>query len=382
MHNKAFSFGIWKISAVSTRCLVMAGCAIATFAFLVPRGEVRAQGALGLTVRPAIIEQRVNPGETFRSSFTAKNIGGAEKTFYIVIRNISGLNDAGRPIFAEGEALTGYELSSWITVTSDSFVIGANQEMTVPFSVKVPVEATPGGHFGGIFLLSKPVAPGQTGTGIGYEVGMVLSLRIAGNTVEEAQIRQFAADRDVYGSPSAKFAIRIENLGNVLVRPHGVVEVTDFFGKKVATIRINDIKAAVFPKTVRQYDAEWAGTWYSFGRHQATLSLVYGDDSRKTISSTLSFWVLPLKIILPALGGILAFILIVTIVVNLHIKRKIREIYRATPGLAGRKPVGAMPANASPISAAKAPISRLSLVVTILIGLAIAFMAMLFVLFA
>lgn len=342
---------------------------------------VRAQEATGLKVQPAIIEERVDPGQVFSSTLSAANLGSDTKTFYIIKRDISGISPTGAPIFAGEEEKTGFEVSSWIKVSQESITIAPGQTKKIPFSVEIPKDASSGGHFGGIFLSLAPERPEETGIGIGYQVGTIISLQISGEIFEEAQIREFRTNRMIYSRPEVTFITRVENNGNVLVRPRGPLEITDFFEKKVATLRINDAGAAVLPKTTRQFETSWQGEGLAFGRYQAVMSLVYGQDERKTISRTLSFWILPLNIILPVAGGIFGLILLVFILVRLHIRRKLREIRKATENIVSRNSSGTDKREFLHHQKG-APFSRLALMTIAMLIFTLLFLIVLFFFFA
>jgi len=291
---------------------------------------VGAQEATGVRIQPSLIEERVDPGQVFSSILRVTNLDSETKTFYIVKRNINGLTERGEPIFAAEQEETGYEISSWVKLAQDSVTIPGKATKEIPFSIVVPGNASPGGHFGGIFVSFAPPRPKETGVGVGFQVGTIINLRISGEVIEEAQIREFRTDKTIYSKPEVKFITRVENAGNVLIRPRGPLEITDFFGKKVATLRVNDEGAGIFPKTIRPFETSWQGEGLVFGRYQVVMSLVYGADGRKTISDTLSFWVLPLNIILPIVGGILGILLAIVVFVKLHIRKRLRQIQEMT----------------------------------------------------
>lgn len=317
-----------KILCLCFAFLFSAGFALLPFA-------AGAQKATGVKIQPSLIEERVDPGQVFSSILRITNLDSETKTFYIIKRNISGLSEQGTPIFADEKEETGYEVSSWIKLSQESVTIPGQMTKEIPFSIRVPREASPGGHFGAIFVTLTPVHPKETGVGVGFQVGTIINLRISGEVVEEAEIREFRTDRAIYRKPEVKFITRVENKGNVLVRPRGPLEITDFFGKKVAILRINDEGAGIFPKTIRPFETSWKGEGLTFGRYQVVMSLVYGEEGRKTISDTLSFWVLPLNIILPIVGGMLGVLLVIVVLVKLHIRRRIRQIQETTRGSAG-----------------------------------------------
>jgi hypothetical protein len=294
--------------------------------FLGMAPTAHAQGTEGVEIKPGIVEDRVNPGETFRFTLSVKNLAPETKTYFLLTEDIVGVSDEGLPVFApEGQA-TGYEISKWIETPYPSITLQAGETGSVPFTVKVPLEATPGSHFGGLFFLTTPPKAGASGAAIGIQVGSVISLRISGDIIENARLREFSSGKMVYNTPNVDFNVRVENLSNVLLRPRGTIDITDMRGKQVAVVRVNDSQGAVFPETERLYRPVWEYDSFAFGRYQAVLSLVYGEDSRKTISGVTTFWVLPLKLILTVLGSLLGIVLVLYFVVRSYIAKKLRDM--------------------------------------------------------
>ena len=294
-------------------------------------GAVQAQSSEGLELKPAVIEDNAAPSQQYRFTVHVTNIASSERTFYLSAKDIKGLDDEGLPVFAtEGEA-TEYSLSSWVQLPQSAITLKAGETKDVPFTVNVPSSASPGAHFGGVFLSAEAPRLSASGAAIGISVGTIINLKIAGDVVEDAQLREFSTDKLVYGMPAVTFSAKVSNRGNVLVRPHGLVEVSDMFGKKVGTLTVNDNAAPVFPGTDRAFATSWDGEGFAFGRYQAVVSLVYGDEARKTISGATSFWVLPLKPILTTIGILLAFIVLLYLSVRSYIRRTLRSM-GATPG--------------------------------------------------
>jgi hypothetical protein len=286
----------------------------------------QAQTPEGVEMKPAIIEDRVNPGEVRDFSLSVTNIGSTERTFYFSSLDIKGVDDRGVPIFATVGEPTPYELSTWLTVPQESVTIPAGEMREFPFRVTVPNEASPGAHFGGVFLDVRPLRLRTSGAGIGFSVGTIVSLRIAGDVVEEARVRSFSTDRLIYNQPRVRFTTNVENMGNVLVRPYGQIKIVNMTGREVGTVRVNENVSHVFPLSERSYDTVWERDGFAFGRYQAMVSLVYGEDGRRTITGTASFWILPVKPILYTIGGFLAMVLVMFFFVRMYIRKKLREV--------------------------------------------------------
>ena len=75
-----------------------------------------------------------------------------------------------------------------------------------------------------------------------------MSLTVAGAIIENATLQEFSTDKQVYSDANINFNSKIQNAGNVLVSPHGIIQITDMFGHQVAAITVNDNAAPVFPQ--------------------------------------------------------------------------------------------------------------------------------------
>lgn len=290
--------------------------------------SVSAQDSAGVSISPAIIEETLDPGVEKEYTVSIENLNQTTETFYLFARDIEGVTGNGTPIFArDGAERTEYELSTWVELTASELTLEPGEEQQVSFIMRVPNNASPGSHFGGVFISVDPPEIAYSGAAVGYQVANIISIRVSGDAVESASIRQFATDKFLYSKQEVDFSVRIENEGNVLVRPTGPLEVYNMLGEKVDTIVFNTNQAAVFPGVSRDYAFGWEGEGVGFGRYEAVLSAVYGDTgAKKTISSTVTFWVLPMNIIGPA-AGVLALLLLVTYIgVRIYIKRTLAHL--------------------------------------------------------
>jgi len=295
--------------------------------FMFSATALLAQGT-GVRISPALIEETLDAGETVTYEFSVVNLDPNEQTYFLFTRNISGVSDGGAPIFAQDELeQTGFELADWVVLPTNQITIPAGGEEQISFTMNVPSDASPGSHFGGIFVSLEPPDMAESGASVGFQVANILSIRVAGDAVEQASIRQFSTGKFLYGSQNVDFNVRIENTGNVLVRPVGPLEITNSLGRKVGSVTFNESQAGVFPADTRTFDdIQWVGDAVGFGRYEALLSAGYGDDgAKKTMSSTVTFWILPINIIGPAIGA-LVFILLVTVIgVRVYIKRALAQ---------------------------------------------------------
>jgi hypothetical protein len=311
------------------RSLVLPLLLIFSFAFT---NFAQAQDSAGVGITPAVIDpaELFDPGSAAQFNFKVSNLSGEDQTYFLSTRDIVGVRDEGVPVFADKNSpATGFELSSWITLPESEVFVPAGGEKEMSFLVNIPNEATPGSHFGSIIISVEPPELRSSGAGIGYEVANIINLRVTGDVVDQARLRQFSTNKYIYGSINVEFSARVENEGNTLVKPIGPLEVYNMFGKKVANLNFNETKAGVFPKTpmsngLRDYKLVWQDETPGFGRYEAILSLAYGSEGKiQTISSTVTFWVLPSNIVVPALITLAVLLLVVYVSVKIYVRRSV-----------------------------------------------------------
>ncbi|HEU4677595.1 MAG TPA: hypothetical protein VFS75_02675 [Candidatus Paceibacterota bacterium] len=304
--------------------------AILAIALIAP-ASASAQDSAGVTIMPAMVEKGANPGDTLHETLSVTNDSAVDKDFYIFTKDIKGVEGGGMPIFADPNLeQTGYELSSWVTLPGETVHVPANDSVDVPVTVSIPTSATPGSHFGGVFVSEQPPKLRENGASVGFDVASVFSIRIAGDIIDTARIREFSTDKLVYSSKHVTFKAKVENQGNILIRPRGPLSITSMFSKTPTVITVNDSQAGVFPGSIRDFDFDWDDEGIGFGRYEAVLALTYdGENGQKTIDSTLVFWIFPTQIVLAFIGGFLAIFLLGYFAVRYYINQ---AVMRASGG--------------------------------------------------
>jgi hypothetical protein len=331
--------------------------------------------ASAIRVQPALFDQAVNPGDRFSTSITVTNPDPVAKQFVVSVEDVSDITTGGQPIFASpSTTLPEYGLSSWVSVGVPVITIPAHGSAIVPFTIDVPKDAVPGGHYAAIFVTYGAKRPLFTGTGIGYQVGSLINLRISGEAKETVDIREFSTDKALYQAPDVTFTSVIADSGNVLLRPRGPIDITNMFGQKVGTIVMNGDNQAIFPGSTRTFTAAWSGGGFMMGRFDAIMSLSYGYDTQKTVSKEVSFWVIPVLPIVGVLGSILFFVFLFVWSIKTYIKKKVGTMTggRAAPSLSAEERF---------LAENRLPFSRLVFIVIATVIFALIFITILFLLF-
>ncbi len=259
-----------------------------------------------ISVSPTVFELSANPGQTLNESFKIVNGTDADLKLNLTNKNFTPSGEEGAVDLTEDG--TSFALASWITVTPSTLVLPARGSQTFDFSVAVPDNAEPGGHFGSIIAKTEAEAIDATGAKIAQEIGPLILVKVAGDITEIANIASFEPNKSFYENGPIVLDTRLQNTGNVHFKPRGTVVIKNMFGSEVTTINLEEKN--VLPDSIRKLVSEWS-PGFTVGRYTADLSLVYGADDTILTSST-TFIVFPYKVVVPALiGGILLLFVLV-----------------------------------------------------------------------
>lgn len=296
--------------------------------FIVFPAVAFAQSTVSVNLSPIIIEEKVVPGESRDLSLSVENRGDTEMSLTPFARNIIGMDVNRLPIYATKPEENTFDLASWITFKESRIVLPPGGRGVLNFTVQFPENARPGSHMAGLFVSQAAPEDIKLGSGVGFEVASILHFQMTGDIVEDTRIREFSAERFVYGTPDVTMRIVVKNLGNTFSRPQGLIDITDMFGKKVGMLPVNKEGSGVFPGDQREYLVTWKPEGLTLGRFDAALALAVPlvDGGNQTISGMTQFWVLPMKILGPVLGGLLVFIVVFYVLLKLYIRKQLGEL--------------------------------------------------------
>ncbi len=283
---------------------------------------------LSLSVTPTLFEMSAEPLQTWNSSFKVINNNPYPLTVYADVVNFAPQGETGEGKFIPvlEDATDGSTLAEWITVTKEPIVIQAEESATIPLTVAIPEDASPGGHFAAILVGTRPP---DTGAAFQVRTSQVVTslffVRLAGDVVENGKIREFRTTESFVDVPKADFEVRFQNEGNVHLQPQGEIAITNMWGKERGIIPINHQThfGNVLPNSIRKFEFSWTGepSFNDIGRYKAVLTLAYGEEERKFVTSTLYFYVIPFRALTVVLGTLLAFLLFVTWGIKAYIRR-------------------------------------------------------------
>ena len=266
--------------------------------------NVSAQFSLGIA--PLTFEITANPGDIVENYLKVYNPSpDTSVQIEMVIEDIAPTGEAGHVIVEPAETET-YSLARWIETEPKEFSLAPREEKFVKFTINVPENAEPGGHYGTVIAGAKLVAgPRATGAAILPRVGSLVLLTVPGVMREELIVKEFIAPNYSEFGP-IPFTIRFENTGTVHVKPTGYITVTNWLGQKVANIEFPSHN--VLPRAVRKFETSLPQKWLFAGRYTATLTGNYGLSNVSLTPTVITFWVFPWKV---GLGMLVILILLI-----------------------------------------------------------------------
>ena len=110
-------------------------------------GLLLSSTASALTVSPVKLEISGDPGEIVKGEILLKNEKEGTKTFYSSFENFEATGETGTPTFIPAKE----GLGTWIEA-APQITLEPGEQKKVPYTISIPEDADPGGHFAAIFL--------------------------------------------------------------------------------------------------------------------------------------------------------------------------------------------------------------------------------------
>lgn len=265
----------------------------------------------GLAVTPPTFELSGNPGEVIKNTVKLDNLHPYSVEIAVDRRNFTAVGEDGAVGLTEDE--TSFSLANWLEVTPSTVTLAPKTSQYFTFNIKVPLNAEPGGHFGSLIFRTIPTEKLEgSGASLAQEIGALVLLRIAGETVELSAIDSFAATQSIFETGPVNFAIRIKNEGNVHTKPTGNIVITNPLGQQVANLSVEPKN--ILPGATRRLEASW-DSGFRLGHYSATYTAVLGDKS--TRSATTTFLIIPYRL----LGALTVLLLLLYAILRKHRQR-------------------------------------------------------------
>jgi len=326
---------------------------------------VFAQESLTYSVSPTIFDMTANPGQTFRSTVRIINVNPYELNIFVDVADFVPKGETGTPRFIPVTEQTelASSLAKWVSAEKE-VNIPAEKTVEVPFTITVPQDASPGGHFAALMISTKPKSPvgDQSQVQTAQVISSLIFLRVTGDITENSSIRSFRTTNYFLSKPEATFELRIENKGNVHVQPQGEITIYNMWGQERGQVKVNQqsLFGNVLPNSVRKYSFTWTGEWSptDIGRYTAVATLGYGFDEKQFMHADTAFWIIPWKFLLAMFAVIGGFIALMSWAIKLYVRRVLALAGVQQPGVSPSDMTNKPEIKTAAVSAVTIPLSK------------------------
>lgn len=275
------------------------------FAYAVSTAQPN-QSGLALEIAPPVLNLTADPGEVISTQIAIRDIANSQLVVTSEINDFTASGDEnGNPkVITDGEEKSPYSITSWVS-PFPKMTLKPKQIENLPLKIAVPKNAAPGGYYGVIRFTATAPEGATSSVSLAPSLGALVMIRVKGDAYEKLSIEEFSMTADgkkssLFEGIPFTFVERIKNEGNVYEQPSGNILIKNMFGKPVASVNVNSEYRNVLPKSIRKFEQSFdkaaLGNGAMFGKYTAELTLTYGN--KQTVSSTLTFWVIPWKLII------------------------------------------------------------------------------------
>ena len=291
------------------------------------------QSANAIALQTLRIEATVDPGGQVASVIRLFN---DQENALILYPSVEGFTDSGdetgNPTFIPIDRDVN-DLPNWVLFNAEKYTIAPGEFLEVPIVIDIPINAEPGGHYATVFFGSVPSGKERGNVQLGSRIGTLVIIDVRGEVYESVDLLSFHTkeEQKMFNHLPVVFETRLENKGNVHIKPKGSIKFKNLFGMLSEEIDFNSQDGNILPNTIRKYQDVWIkdetslendGFWgrtktewnnFALGYYKAVLSVDLGRDTPNIVEMKYGFWVFPWRVLL------ISIILIIVLVIVLRI---------------------------------------------------------------
>lgn len=295
-----------------------------------PTPLVRPSTGINLSLSPVFLNLRIDPGSESSTDFKIRNNNNVSENLKLRLLRYESTGNGGELRLVEPDANDPFP--KWLSFSDPTFSLAAGESKTIKVTVKPPKEAALGYYYA--IVVNRNVE-GETSGGAVLAGAPAVPILVdvkSPNAKRELQLVDVKTDKVFYEYLPVQFLITVKNTGNIHAVPFGDIFIDWGDQKSVGAIPVNEGRGNVLPQSERVFRASWEDgfavvlpkkdesghdlkdkngktvytTKYDFtkahkfriGKYTAHLLMVYDNGERDVpVEATVSFWVIPWKIL-------------------------------------------------------------------------------------
>lgn len=302
-----------------------------------------------LQVSPAVIDEKVKQRDIIKQSVTIQNVSGRPLNLFPAVEDVNPQNGDQNFSYAGDSIARSDSLANWIELSRGVIQLSPGETKTVPFVIKINMNAVPGTYHAAITFTDGETRDGTLSKAPNGTV--TLNVEVQADIKEDLQLEKFSTERVAFSGDDVLFNYVVQNIGNQDLKPAGDIRIYDRRGREVATVDVNRDGKSVGPDQTTQLASVWSAV-NGFGQYKALITVNYGKSQVASVQDTIYFWIIPWKQIL----GLLTITAITIIVLALYFHKWFEERHLNRLAMAGL--LKTHPATAAAIATATSYIPR------------------------
>ncbi len=288
-------------------------------------GGTDTSGTFNLQITPSPLVTTIKPGVKTTVQLKIRNVGTGTEDLKIEPRAFKISSDSTSIKLQDTPPP---DIDNWASFANSTFTIKPGEWYTENITLKAPAAAGFSYSFAIQISRQKVVGAPSSGHAINGSVAVFTLINVdRPGAKAQLDVDEFKTDKKVYEYLPANLSIRFRNAGNTIAQPAGniFIQRSTKNSTPLSTLVVNPKGSYILPGTTRTISAtwndgfphynvttdsngkttkklSWSGANLSrlrIGRYTASLVAVYNENGRDVpVVGTVSFWVIPWKILL------------------------------------------------------------------------------------
>ena len=174
-------------------------------------------------IAPAVLTEHVRPGAVVERTITVVNTDDHERSFAFDVENFTPSDTPGVPLFDGGAH---DDLPLWVHLEPAAFSLEPGGVQEVRLRLSPPQTASPGDYFGAVSV--------KTSRGVSIDVRAVslVFLTVEGDATYGVEVVLVEGRPLLSSSLRQRIDVRVQNSGEILFTPEGVIVLDPLIGRK------------------------------------------------------------------------------------------------------------------------------------------------------
>lgn len=291
----------------------------------------------GYIISPSLTRYDFEEGKTITDKFTVTNsfvTGEPEsQTFVLSVKFV--FQESGNKYIYDKvpSGRQAYDMTNWVVLDKKEFTLKQNESIDIPYTINVPVAPFPGGKYAAI-VIEKKSALGQltsSGASLDDKVAYQIIGKVAGTEFRDTEAVSYTVNKQIFWlwpREEPTFTLTFKNKGNVDFLPSGDIFMhSGDITKSFWNANFNPDQLVILPENSREYKVMWKQSqgllktdrngltinldYFRMGKYYATAKVGLDQNNFRVVQDrVVSFWIIPIPLLVVVFGTIFALFLV------------------------------------------------------------------------